>query len=78
MPIFPCALLSITPSAPVTLSPFVPSPVTGFATSGGLTRHYLCNEAESDLLALRLAGSLFEASPYGLLRTAPDSYMSNG
>ena len=78
MPIFPCALLSITPSAPVTLSPLVPSPVTGFATSGGLTRHYLRNEAESDSLALRLAGSHFEASPYGLLRTALDSYMSNG
>ena len=38
----------------------------------------LRNEAESDLLALRLAGSHFEASPYGLLRTALDSYMSNG
>jgi hypothetical protein len=38
----------------------------------------LRNEADSDLLALRLAGSHFEASPYGLLRTALDSYMSNG
>ena len=54
------------------------SPVSGFTTSGGLTKHYLCNEAESDSLALRLAGSHFEASPYGLLRTALDSYMSNG
>jgi len=39
LPIFPCALLSTTPSAPVTLSPFVQSPVSGFTTSGGLTRH---------------------------------------
>jgi len=54
------------------------SPVTGFARSGWLSKHYLCNEAESDSLSLRLAGSHFEASPYGLLRTAPDSYMSNG
>jgi len=38
----------------------------------------LRNEAESDLLALRLAGSHFEASPYGLRRTTLDSYMSNG
>jgi hypothetical protein len=38
----------------------------------------LCNEAESDSLALRLAGSHFEASPYGLLRTALDSHMSHG
>jgi len=41
-------------------------------------QHHLRNEAESDLLALRLAGSLFEASPHGLLRTALDSFMSNG
>ena len=54
------------------------SPLSGFAKSGWLTIHYLRNEAESDLLALRLAGSHFEASPYGLLRTALDSYMSNG
>ena len=38
----------------------------------------LRNEAESDSLALRLAGSHFEASPYGSLRTALDGYMSNG
>jgi hypothetical protein len=54
------------------------SPVTGFAKSGWLTKHHSRNEAESDLLALRLAGSHFEASPYGLLRNALDSYMSNG
>jgi len=41
-------------------------------------QHHLRNEAESDSLALRLAGSHFEASPCGLLRTALDSYMSNG
>src|SRR5947209_7220632 len=41
------------------------SPVTGFAKSGWLTKHHLRNEAEPDLLALRLAGSHFEASPYG-------------
>ena len=78
LPIFPCALLSTTPSAPVTLSPFVQSPVPGFTISGRLTKHHLRNEAELDSLALRLAGSHFEASPYGLLRTALDSYMSNG
>jgi len=66
------------PLHPVTLSPFVQSPVPGFTISGRLTKHHLRNEAELDSLALRLAGSLLEASPHGLLRTALDSYMSNG
>jgi hypothetical protein len=63
----------------MTLSPFVQSPVTGFTHIRRANQiHYLRNEAESDSLALRLAGSHFEVSPYRLLRTALDSYMSNG
>jgi hypothetical protein len=70
--ICPCALPPLTPGSPTTAS-------THCFIAGIRLHPYLAdcplpsrNEAETGSLALRLAGSLFEASPNGLPRFALD------
>ena len=68
--IFPCALSPTTPGSPVAYCSRLTSPlVAGFTLFGGLAVFHSRHEAESSSLPLRLAGSLPEASPSGLLRS---------
>ena len=69
---FPTRCLQ-SPRGACRLRSSVASPtVAGFVLSGRLAAPTLCNEAESSLLSLRLAGSPHRASPWGLLLSAPD------